>query len=66
MISRDASAPILFHNFLGTLGVTQALAASGKLEIFGMLQWPLLATAAASLATRSPSTPSSFGGSYRP
>jgi hypothetical protein len=50
VLSRDAYATVLFHNFLGTLGVTQALAAAGKLDGFGSPAWPLIGTAALTLA----------------
>ncbi len=49
-IARDIYATIIFHNFLGTFGVVQALAASGKLGTFGVPQPPLLIMAAATVA----------------
>ena len=44
-IARDVYATILFHNFLGTFGVTKALAESGQLHAFELLQAPLLGVA---------------------
>lgn len=44
-VSRDLYATILFHNFLGTFGVVQALAAQDNLAAFASLQWPLIGTA---------------------
>lgn len=44
-LSRDVYATILFHNFLGTLGVVQALAAQDGLSAFQTLQVPLIGTA---------------------
>lgn len=44
-LSRDVYATILFHNFLGTLGVVQALAAQDELAAFRTLQAPLVGTA---------------------
>ncbi len=49
VLSRDAYATLLFHNFMGTLGVTQALAAAGRLDGLETLQWPLVGTAALTL-----------------
>jgi hypothetical protein len=48
-IVRDVYATIAFHNFLGTFGVVQALAASGQLGAFAALQPPLLIMAAATI-----------------
>lgn len=48
-ISRDVYATVAFHNFLGVLGVVQALAAADKLGNFSTLQVPLLITAAVAL-----------------
>jgi hypothetical protein len=44
-VSRDVYATILFHNFLGTFGVVQALAAQDNLASFTSVQWPLICTA---------------------
>jgi hypothetical protein len=44
-VSREAIATIVFHNFLGTFGVVQALKASGSLSSFEQPQPPLLITA---------------------
>lgn len=44
-VSRDVYATILFHNFLGTFGVVQALAAQDNLATFTSVQWPLIGTA---------------------
>lgn len=48
-LSRDVYATILFHNFLGTFGVVQALAAQGKLDAFQTVEVPLVVTALAAL-----------------
>jgi len=48
-ISRDVYATIAFHNFLGVLGVVQALAAADQLATFATLQVPLLGTAIVAL-----------------
>jgi hypothetical protein len=50
-LSRDAYATMIFHNFLGTLGVTQALDATGGLAAFGTIRMPLLVTAATAFGT---------------
>lgn len=44
--SRDVAGTVVFHNFLGTFGVLQALAAADALAPLERLQPPLLATAA--------------------
>jgi len=49
-ISRDVYATIVFHNFLGVFGVIRAFAAQDKLSAFQVPQWPLIGTAAISLA----------------
>lgn len=48
-VSRDIYGTIVFHNFLGVIGVTSALAAQDRLQ--GMTEWQprLFATAAATL-----------------
>jgi hypothetical protein len=46
-MSRDVYGTIVFHNFLGTFGVTQALKAAGKLDTMAALQVPLIVTALA-------------------
>jgi hypothetical protein len=48
--SRDVIATTVFHNFLGTFGVVKALAASGSVERMAAPQWPLIGTAAITLA----------------
>jgi hypothetical protein len=45
-VSRDAFGTIVFHNFLGTYGVVEALAKADALSTFQALQPPLLFTAA--------------------
>jgi hypothetical protein len=45
-VSRDVYGTIVFHNFMGVLGVANALAAKGKLQAMAELQPWLLATAA--------------------
>lgn len=45
-LSRDVYGTVVFHNFLGVLGVANALAAEGKLQAMTELQPWLLATAA--------------------
>jgi hypothetical protein len=47
--SRDVAATIVFHNFLGTFGVVQALAAAKALQPLQSLQPPLLFTAGVTL-----------------
>lgn len=48
-LSRDVYGTVVFHNFLGVLGVVNALAAEGKLQAMTELQPWLLATAATSV-----------------
>jgi hypothetical protein len=45
-VSRDLYGTIVFHNFMGVLGVANALAAKGQLQAMTELQPWLLATAA--------------------
>lgn len=45
-ISRDIAGTIVFHNFLGTFGVAQALSAANALSTLEQLQVPLIFTAA--------------------
>ena len=49
LVSRDVYGTIVFHNFLGVLGVTNALAATDRLQVMNELQPWLLATAAVTL-----------------
>jgi hypothetical protein len=49
-VSRDVYGTIVFHNFLGTFGVAQALKASGKLDSMATLQVPLIVTALVAIA----------------
>ncbi len=49
-ISRDVAGTIVFHNFLGTFGVVQALTRADALAPLERLQPPLLATAALTAA----------------
>ncbi len=49
-LSRDVLGTAIFHNFLGTFGVTQALAATGGLKALGTLQVALVGTAVAATA----------------
>jgi len=44
-LSRDVLGTAVFHNFLGTFGVTQALAATGGLATLEAIQVPLVGTA---------------------
>jgi hypothetical protein len=44
-LSRDVLGSAMFHNFLGTFGVTQALAATGGLATLEAIQVPLVGTA---------------------
>lgn len=44
-VSRDALGTAVFHNFLGTFGVTQALEEAGALAALEVLQPPLVGTA---------------------
>ena len=48
--SRDVYGTIIFHNFLGTFGVAQALQASGKLDKLLTLQVPIIVTAFVTIA----------------
>jgi hypothetical protein len=48
-ISRDVYGTIVFHNFMGVLGVTNALAATGQLASMSTVQVPLFATAAVAI-----------------
>jgi hypothetical protein len=48
-MARDIYGTVLFHNFLGTFGVVQALQAADNLDTFATLQTPLLATAVVAL-----------------
>ena len=49
-ISRDVAGTLVFHNFLGTFGVVQALHAAGELAAFERLQLPLVSTALLTVA----------------
>ena len=49
-ISRDVYGTMVFHNFLGTFGVAQALKAADKLDTMATLQMPLIVTALAAVA----------------
>jgi hypothetical protein len=49
-ISRDAAGTIVFHNFLGTFGVVQALSAANGLAPLQVLQVPLIGTALVTVA----------------
>jgi hypothetical protein len=49
-VSRDLLGTVLFHNFLGTFGVVQALAGAGAVATLEQWQPPLLFTAALTLA----------------
>jgi hypothetical protein len=46
-LTRDVYATIVFHNFLGMLGVVQALEASGQLNVLKAVQPPFVAMALA-------------------
>jgi hypothetical protein len=48
-VSRDVYGTIVFHNFLGVLGVANALAAKGQLASMATVQVPLFATAAVTI-----------------
>jgi hypothetical protein len=48
-ISRDVYGTIVFHNFMGVLGVTNALAAKGQLASMSTVQVPLFVTAAVTI-----------------
>jgi hypothetical protein len=48
-ISHDVYGTIIFHSFLGTFGVLQALSAQGRLVSFETLQAPLIAAASITL-----------------
>ncbi len=49
-VSGDAIATLVFHNFLGTFGVVQALVAAHAVDRMATPQWHLLGTAAVTLA----------------
>lgn len=49
-ISRDVAGAVVFHNFLGTFGVVQALSAADALAPLERLQIPLLITAGVAAA----------------
>jgi len=49
-MSRNVYGTIVFHNFLGTFGVTQALKAADKLDTMATLQVPLIVTALVAVA----------------
>lgn len=49
LVSRDIYATIVFHNFLGVIGVIQSLAAAGRLGGLATPQVPLLAMAVVTL-----------------
>lgn len=51
LLSRDVYATILFHNFLGTLGVLRALSAQNALGSFETLQWTLITAGIAGFCT---------------
>ena len=44
-LSRDVLGTAVFHNFLGTFGVTQALERAGSLGALEAVQAPLVGTA---------------------
>jgi hypothetical protein len=44
-VGRDLAATVVFHNFLGTFGVVQALAERDALHTFARIQIPLIGTA---------------------
>lgn len=44
-LTRSVYGTILFHNFMGMKGVTDALAANGRIESFKTLQIPIVTTA---------------------
>jgi len=44
-VSRDAAGTIVFHNFLGTFGVVQALSAANAIAPLEVMQVPLIGTA---------------------
>lgn len=44
-LTRNIYGTIIFHNFMGIKGVTEALADSGRIESFKELQIPIIATA---------------------
>jgi hypothetical protein len=48
-VSRDVCGTIVFHNFMGVLGVANALAAKGQLASMSTVQVPLFATAAVTI-----------------
>lgn len=49
-VSRDAYATIVFHNFLGTVGVLQALKAAGDLARYAEWRFPVISMAFVALA----------------
>ncbi len=49
-MSRDVAGTIVFHNFLGTFGVVDALSKANALAPMEVLQPPLLFTAALTVA----------------
>jgi hypothetical protein len=51
ILTRDVYATLLFHNFLGTLGVIRALAAQNTLEQFATSRRLLIAVAIAGFST---------------
>jgi hypothetical protein len=48
-LTRNIYGTIIFHNFMGIKGVTEALANSGRIESFKELQIPIVATAIVAL-----------------
>jgi hypothetical protein len=50
LVSRDVAATMVFHNFLGTFGVVQALEKSGRLTTYEQAQAPLLIAAVVTAA----------------
>jgi hypothetical protein len=48
-VSRDVYGTIVFHNFMGVLGVANALAAKDQLASMATVQVPLFATAAVTI-----------------
>lgn len=50
LLSRDLAGTIVFHNFLGTFGVVQALSMAGSLQAFEQPRPPLLITAVVTAA----------------
>jgi hypothetical protein len=43
--TRDVAGTVIFHNFLGVLGVVEALTEADALGTFARIQIPLIATA---------------------